>query len=261
TVLFAGCSLSDPDLLLFLEELKFQLNGHLGTHYALMRTHGMNALERQDFEESYGIRILGDDAREDHPDIGQFLADLKAAAPPRRAEAPPHAPAPEADAQDARGLLEAMGQRILDQQPAGGCVYFLGEYKSGAQIRRALTCYATHAPRPAELEALHQSTRTYGVAEGILLARGRIPEETAQAARARDMQAYGREEFIDHLANFRPYLAQLRGDYEASGPERFFPPPKFPPEPRPPGQSRDREGAVARHSTTPPDRTPADPQS
>ena len=237
TVLFAGCSLSDPDLLLFLEELKFQLKGHLGTHYALMRTHGMNALERQDFEESYGIRILGDDAREDHPDIGQFLADLKAAAPPRRAEAPLHGPAPEADVQDARGLLEAMGQRILDQQPAGGCVYFLGEYKSGAQIRRALTCYATHAPRPAELEALHQSTRTYGVAEGILLARGRIPEETAQAARARDMQAYGREEFIDHLANFRPYLAQLRADYEESGIERYFVPLKIRADS--PSQSRD----------------------
>src|ERR1019366_4087589 len=227
TVLFAGCSLSDPDLLLFLEELKFQLKGHLGTHYALMRTRGMNALERQDFEESYGIRVLGDDAREDHPDIGRFLADLKAAAPRRRTEAPLHGPAPEADAQDARGLLEAMGQRILDQQPAGGCVYFLGEYKSGAQIRRALTCYAAHVPRPAELEALHQSTRTYGVAEGILLARGPIPEETAQAARARDIQAYSREEFIDHLANFRPYLAQLRAEYEESGTERYFVPLKI----------------------------------
>ena len=73
TVLFVGCSLTDPDLLLFLEELKLKLGGHLGTHYALMRTHGMNLLERQDFESSYGIRILGDDARADFPDIHGFL--------------------------------------------------------------------------------------------------------------------------------------------------------------------------------------------
>jgi formylglycine-generating enzyme required for sulfatase activity len=224
TVLFAGCSLSDPDLLLFLEELKFQLKGHLGTHYALMRTHGMNALERQDFEESYGIRILGDDAREDHPDIGQFLADLKAAAPRRRAEVALHGPVPEADVQDARGLLEAMGQRILDQKPAGGCVYFLGAYKSGAQVRGVVTFYVTYAPRAADLESFYQATRTYGVDEGILLARDRVPEETAQAARARGLQVYGREEFIDHLADFRSYLAQLQADYEASEIERHFVP-------------------------------------
>ena len=228
TVLFVGCSLTDPDLLLFLEELKFQLKGHLGTHYALMRTHGMNALERQDFENSYGIRILGDDARTDYPDIGQFLTDLRKTAPRQRPVAATFdEQVPEADAQDARGLLEAMGQRILDQKPKGACVYFLAEYKAGAQIRRALTCYATHAARPAELEALYQATRTYKVDEGILLARGSIPEETARAAQGRDVQAYGREEFIDHLANFRPHLAKLRAEYEQSEIERYFVPLKI----------------------------------
>jgi len=227
TVLFVGCSLTDPDLLLFLDELKFQMKGHLGAHYALMRTHGMNALERRGFEKSYGIRIVGDDGRADYPDIRGFLEALKAAAPRRTAAAPVAPPVAAADMQDARGLLEAMGQRILDQKSGGGCVYFLGEYKSGAQIRRALTCYVDHAPHPAELEALYQATRTYGVDEGILLARDRIPEETAGAARARDLQAYGREEFIDHLANFRPYLAKLRAEYEASEIERYFVPLKM----------------------------------
>jgi hypothetical protein len=128
TVLFLGCGLTDPDLLLFLEELKFQLKGYLGTHYALMRTHGMNSLERHDFESSYGIRILGDDEREDYPDIGQFLAGLKTATPHARPVATAaHEPVPEADVQDVRGLLEAMGQRILDQKQTGACLYFLGE--------------------------------------------------------------------------------------------------------------------------------------
>jgi len=224
TVLFAGCSLSDPDLLLFLEELKFQLKGHLGTHYALMQTRGTNAFERQDFEASYGIRILGDDARDGFPDIRQFLLELKAAAPPKRAAATVPAPVPEAEAQDARSLLEAMGQRILDARSAGGCLYFLGEYQSGAQIRRVLTSYTSRAPRPAELEALYQATQTYRVDEGILLAREPIPAETDQAARARSLQAYGREDFIDHLANFQPHLARLRADYEESAIESYFVP-------------------------------------
>lgn len=228
TVLFVGCSLTDLDLLLFLEELKFQLKGHLGTHYALMRTHGMNSLERQDFENSYGIRILGDDARADYPDIGQFLRDLKTATPRERpVAATAHEPVPEADVQDLRGLLEAMGQRILDQKQTGAGLYFLGEYKAGAQIRRALTSYTTHAPRPTDLEALYQATRTYGVDEGILLARGSIPGETARAAQGREVQVYGREEFIDHLANFRPYLAKLRTEYAQSEIERYFVPLKI----------------------------------
>jgi len=229
TVLFAGCSLTDPDLLLFLEELKFQLKGHLGAHYALMRTHGMNSLERQDFEASYGIRILGDDTRADYPDIGAFLTDLRTAAPRRQPAAPTPAPAPlpDAEVQDARGLLEAMGQRILDERRAGACVYFLAEYKAGAQMRRALTCYTAHAPRPAELEALYQATRTYEVNDGILLARDPIPDDTATAARTRGLQAYSREEFIGHLANFRPYLDNLRAEYEQSEIERYFVPLKI----------------------------------
>jgi hypothetical protein len=218
TVLFVGCSLTDPDLLQFLDELKFQMKGHLGTHFALMRTNGMNNLERRHFENRYGIRILGDDAHADYPAIDQFLKKLGAAGPSRRpaAPAPILAPVPEADAQDARSLLEAMGQRILVQRAVGAYVYFLGEYKAGAQIRRALTWYATHAPLPAELEALYQATRTYRVDEGILLARDSVREEIATAARGREIQVYGRDEFIDHLANFRPYLASLRAEYEQS---------------------------------------------
>jgi predicted NACHT family NTPase len=65
------------------------------------------------------------------------------------------------------------------------------------------------------------------VDEGILLARGSIPAETAGAARGREVQVYGREEFIDHLANFQPYLAKLRADYEQSEIERYFVPLKI----------------------------------
>lgn len=114
-MLFLGCSLTDPDLLAFLDELMFQCNGHLGgAHFVLMRTKGMNALKRRNFEERYGIRILGDDAQDGFPDIPAFLHQLRTESPTSRpAEAPPPAPVSDSDAQDIVGLLEAMGQRTL----------------------------------------------------------------------------------------------------------------------------------------------------
>ena len=48
--------------------------------------------------------------------------------------------------------------------------------------------------------------------------------EVAAAARASGIQAYGREEFIDNLADFKPYLAKLLADYQASPIEKLFVP-------------------------------------
>jgi hypothetical protein len=56
-VLFTGYSLTDPDLLAFLDALTFQLKGNLGgAHFALMRTHGLNAIKRRNFEERWGSK-------------------------------------------------------------------------------------------------------------------------------------------------------------------------------------------------------------
>jgi formylglycine-generating enzyme required for sulfatase activity len=227
TVLFVGYGLGDPDLLLFLEELKFRLRGQLGGHFALMKTKGMNALKRQNFEESYGIRIIGDDQRDGHPDIHEFLLDLKEAVR-RTPIATPTARVltaiPDTETQDVRTLLEAMGQRVLDQSSTAGCLYFLGEYKAGAEIRRVATCYVPHVPSQADLELLHQATRTYGVPEGILLSGQPVPQHISRMAQACGIRAYSRKEFIDRLANFRPYLDRLRADYEKSEIEPYFVP-------------------------------------
>ena len=227
TVLFAGCSLTDPDLLVFLEELKFESAGFAGPHYALMRTHGMNRLKRKNFEDSYGIRILGDDILEDYPDIAGFLRSLKSATPRSPIATPVRATVPEEEARDIRGLLEAMGHRILDEKAANGCIYFLGDFKSGPQIKSVLTCYSNHVPRAAELEALHQSMQTYRMDECILLTRENPPAEIASAARALGIGTYTREEFIGRLADFRPYREKLRADYDKDGIEPLFVPLKI----------------------------------
>jgi hypothetical protein len=153
TVVFVGCSLTDPDVLAFLDELSFQLKGQLGgAHFALMRTKGMNAIERRDFEGRYGIRIVGDDRRDEYPDIAGFLEQLKVASAAQAGRPVPQAAAAisKADSEDTRSLLEAMGQRILDQRAAGGRHYFFSEYKAGAQIRRVVTCYLPQPARAAD---------------------------------------------------------------------------------------------------------------
>jgi len=222
TVVFVGCSLTDPDLLAFLDELSFQLGGYLGgAHFALMRTNGMNALRRSNFEKRYGIRIVGDDARDDYPDIAGFLGQLKAVPRKARPVEPVATPISKADTDDAVSLLEAMGHRILDRSEAGGGLYFLSEYKAGAQIRRVVTRYLPRAARAADLDAVR------GTEEGILLTPGPIADDVAQAARACGVQAYGRDEFINNLADFKPYLSKLQAEYEGAGIEELFVPLKI----------------------------------
>ena len=79
TVLFLGCSLTDPDLTNFLGQLAHELKGYGRKHFALMRTDDMEESEQRNFERSYGIRIIGDDGRHDVPDIYRFLSKLKTA--------------------------------------------------------------------------------------------------------------------------------------------------------------------------------------
>ena len=230
TVLFIGCSLTDPDLLAFLDALTFQLNGDLGgAHFALMRTDHMNQIKRANFEKRYGIRILGDDTRKDHPDIAGLLHELNSVTFTPVPEIRVAPPIPETDTQDIASLLEAMGQRILDQHPADGGHHFLSEYKSGAQIRRGITCYAVY-PTRADIERFRQTTKSNNLDEGILLTPEPIAPELTAAARAAGIQTYSRDEFINHLADFRPYLAKLLADYQSSEIEKLFVPLKFRPE-------------------------------
>ncbi|MFN7992502.1 MAG: SUMF1/EgtB/PvdO family nonheme iron enzyme [Bryobacteraceae bacterium] len=231
TVLFLGCSLTDPDILAFLDELTFQMRSQLGgTHFALMKTKGMNPVKQRNFEERYGIRILGDSGRDDLPDIDGFLRTLQVV--PRSATPAPRPAAlvPEAEAEDIAGLLEAMGQRILDQRPACGAHLFLSEYKAGAEIRRVITSYSTQPARTVDLESLRQAMRTYNVDDGIFLSPECLPADLVQQARACGLQAYGRDEFVTKLASFEPYLRKVRQDYEASGIEEHFVPLKMRPE-------------------------------
>lgn len=136
---------------------------------------------------------------------------------------PPPTTDPAAD--DTAALLEAMGLRILDRQPTADAHHFLGEYKAGPQIRRTLTCFLNRPARPIDLERLRQTTRAAErPTDAILLTAPPMPAELAKAAQEMGIQAYGREDFINNLADFQPYLAKLQADYAATDIEKLFVP-------------------------------------
>jgi hypothetical protein len=220
TVLFVGFSLSDPDLLLFLEELKYVTRDQLHSHFALMRTKGMNRLVRSNFEKQYGVRVLGDDQSDGHPDIAGFLAQLPRQSGPATPATAGRSAAPVVDP---RRLLEAMGQTIHDAKEQ----YLLGEYRAGAETRTVATRFLVTTPAVADVERLHQAIATYGMKEGMLLCGGALPGEIAVLAQQKGLQAYTVSEFIARLADFRGYLARLRKEYEESGIERYFVPLKL----------------------------------
>jgi hypothetical protein len=76
TVLFLGYSLQDADILMFLSRAMDRMGGYAGPHFALMKTMGMKDSSRQKYRHNYGVLVLGDDERQDYPDIAGFLENL-----------------------------------------------------------------------------------------------------------------------------------------------------------------------------------------
>jgi hypothetical protein len=78
TALFIGFGLTDPDLLLLLEELRETFKGYLRTHYALMDTRTCSGIMRRRFEKDYGISIIPyTSSTNKHPEIETFLRKLR----------------------------------------------------------------------------------------------------------------------------------------------------------------------------------------
>jgi hypothetical protein len=77
TVLFLGFSMTDPELLFLLKELRAIFDGHTPTHYALMDVSKTRQIELEQFEEEYGVKIISyipSDAS--HPEVKSFLIEL-----------------------------------------------------------------------------------------------------------------------------------------------------------------------------------------
>lgn len=70
TVVFIGCSLTDPDVLLILEEVKISSSSER-PHYAIIKKKSMNTLELSDWQNTFNISAL-----EYGPSYENLLTDL-----------------------------------------------------------------------------------------------------------------------------------------------------------------------------------------
>lgn len=77
TVLFVGTSLTDFDLLFSLDEICSAFEGYSRSHYALMSEETAGRIRRRWFKRDYGIQIIPYHATEGHPEVHQFLEELK----------------------------------------------------------------------------------------------------------------------------------------------------------------------------------------
>ena len=77
TTLILGFSMTDPELLFLLAELKEIFEGHVTTHYALMDVTNTTPTEHEQFEEQYGVKIIPyTPSAPDHPEVKEFLLEL-----------------------------------------------------------------------------------------------------------------------------------------------------------------------------------------
>ena len=76
TFLFIGYSMSDPDLIMILEDLSTIFEGYGQVHYALMANPGY--LKKELFERRFNIEIIPYTPKNlDHPEINVFLQSIK----------------------------------------------------------------------------------------------------------------------------------------------------------------------------------------
>lgn len=77
TTLFLGFSMTDPELLFLLAELKEIFEGYVTTHYALMDVTDTTPTEQEQFEENYGVKIIPyTPSAPEHPEVKAFLLEL-----------------------------------------------------------------------------------------------------------------------------------------------------------------------------------------
>ena len=77
TVLFVGASLTDPDVTLVLESISETFGGKGPHHYALLPRREAGDTESDHWRDFFGIRLLQYSASKGHPEVDEFLDQLK----------------------------------------------------------------------------------------------------------------------------------------------------------------------------------------
>ncbi|MBU1746439.1 MAG: SIR2 family protein [Chloroflexi bacterium] len=230
TFLFVGYSVNDPDFNQIHAEIAYDLQQHQRVAYAVLLDADEFTLSDLRARNIHVLNIpLGGQANRSER-LGELLDDLirqvdqarqQRAQPERPAVVTPAPP----EAEDMRGLLEAMGYRITDTETVGADLYFLCDAKWGAEIRQEVVHFVSGQPTARDVVALNDAVVSYGVARGILLSHRSLPAALCDWARQHKcIQCYTLDEFIDRLSDFRLYLERLILEHEASEIPQFYVP-------------------------------------
>jgi len=230
TFLFVGYSINDPDFNQIQAEVAYDLQQHQRLAYAVL--FDVDEFTFSDLR-SRNIHVLNIPL-EGHADYSQRLGELldelirqvDQARQQRAQTAHPTVVTPvPIPTEDVRGLLEAMGYRIIDTKAIGSDLYFLCDAKWGAEIRQEVMHFVGGQPQPSAIAALNDAVTSHDAARGILLTRQPLPDSLYNLARQRErIQCYTLDEFTDRLADFCPYLERLIQEYEASEIPAFYVP-------------------------------------
>jgi uncharacterized protein YjbI with pentapeptide repeats len=221
TFLFVGYSVSDPDFNQIQDEIAFDLEQHQRMAYAVL-------FDAEDFTisdlRSRNIHVLNisTGGRTNYSErLGELLDELVRRVDQSRSQRAqetmrPSIVTPAPKSEEVRGLLEAMGYRIVDEKPVDGDLYFLCDAKWGAEIRQEVVHFVGGNPTAGDIAALNDAVSTHGAARGTLLTHSPLPASLCNLARQRErVECYTLDEFTDRLADFRPYLEDLVREHEA----------------------------------------------
>ncbi len=222
SILFLGCSLTDPDMLQFLDWLRSISGSKTSEHFALMKTHGMNAIEKDDFQSTYGINIFGDDASDDHPDIEAFLTELLTHKPTAKATPAPALPLP--DKHEIEELLAAHGYLINRCTPGDGFYLFEIQYAANRTRVQGWVIAMAAVPTQPQLQALRdlwQSAHKQ-IGQPILLIPDGDTPSMQDAARTLQFTTYTRSQFTDRIFDCTAYRNKLQLEYASGAAAKGF---------------------------------------
>jgi hypothetical protein len=215
TVLFLGFSVTDPDLLLFLEQLSIAFTIPVGNLYAVLNEQSTNAIRRKRLERDFSIKVLSyKPSRPDHPEVLSFLQDLRHEAslvPEGQIDVMTGGHTPlQAFAADVQSWLEAMRYvvdrpiRLNDRVMAMTAVLHEG------LVRQHIRIHCVGAEASARDVLTLERSLDLDCPEGWIIADRRISPEAAEAL-SRAVRLFTFADFLEKVV-WGNYVSELRSE-------------------------------------------------
>ncbi|MBI1927490.1 SIR2 family protein [Candidatus Poribacteria bacterium] len=220
TVLFIGFGLTDPDLLLLLDELRATFRDYTGRHFALMDTKNIPSIKQKRFEKDYGIQISPyTPSPSDHPEVKIFLTELAKQVKAAQAAMVPvtqtsSTPLEEL-AVEVRTWLQVIRYEVSEpQQRDDRTVEMLATLDEGTVKQRVLVRCIGGEITPADVDAL-DAVLDRKTPQGWLISDKRVSDRARiRAAEDDAFQVFNLSEFLRQMV-WGPYFDELTSLVEA----------------------------------------------